>query len=93
MQTTQDYSVMIHNPPVDLTDVEEYYKFFKKFGGDVVSITVAKKNGILIHTIAQREVHKAKVISLEGAAELARQKGLTPIVLTEQVLAPVLTQY
>jgi hypothetical protein len=53
-QTTQDYSVIINNPPHNCTDPEEYRKFFSRYG-DVVFVTIALNNGDLLTTLAERK--------------------------------------
>jgi hypothetical protein len=55
-QTTQDYSVMISNPPANVTDPENYKAFFSQFNGEIVFISVALNNGELIKKIADRKV-------------------------------------
>jgi hypothetical protein len=43
-QTMRDYSVMIVNPPADVTDTQTYYDHFRQFG-EVVLISIIPKNG------------------------------------------------
>ena len=64
MQTTKDYSVMITNPPSNVKNPDEYYNFFKRFG-DVVSVTVAKRNGKLLKAIADKEVALERIDMIE----------------------------
>jgi hypothetical protein len=63
-QTTQDYSIVINNPPVSITDPKHYYEHFSRFG-EIVLITIAKNNGELIGKLAQKQVLQAKLAGLE----------------------------
>jgi len=44
---TEDYSVLVENPPADAEDPDEWHKFFCQFG-DVAYVTVAKADGNLV---------------------------------------------
>ena len=46
IQSPQDYSIMVTNPPLDATDPDEWYSFFAKFG-NVKYVTVSRKNKTL----------------------------------------------
>ena len=70
-QTTQDYSVWVKNPLPEVDDPQEYYDVFKQFG-EVVSITIAKKNGDLIDALAER---KACITRKDHLAESGITEG------------------
>lgn len=54
-QTSQDYSVIVENPPHDATNPQEWHDFFKeKFGAHVTACTVAVDNDLLIRTLVTR---------------------------------------
>lgn len=74
-QTSQDYSVVVTNPPEDVNDPEEYFKFFSKFG-DVVLVTIAINNGSLITALAQRKALQDKVQGM-----VLQQEGMSNIVV------------
>lgn len=77
-QTTQDYSVWIRNPLPTVYDTDTYKRFFEKFG-EVVSVTVAKKNGDLIDALAERKALREKIQYMEDA-------GITDDVLDNEFL-------
>jgi hypothetical protein len=52
-QTAQDYSVVVKDPDPDARDPDEWFTFFSQFG-EVVSITVALKNGLLLNDLARQ---------------------------------------
>ncbi len=52
-ETTEDYSVVLHNPPPEITDPEVYRNFFEDRWGDVLAVTVARINGTLINKLAE----------------------------------------
>ena len=52
--TTHDYSVVITNPPVEISDPDEYCKHFSQFG-DVVLVSIIKNNGDLLELIRKKK--------------------------------------
>ena len=60
VQTTKDYAVVMVNPPVDVTDPEEYHKYFAQFG-DVVYISVTLRNGTLLCALADKVVLESRI--------------------------------
>ena len=63
IQTTSDYAVVMLNPPVDVTDPEEYHKYFAQFG-DVVYISVTLRNGALLCALADKVVLESRIQGL-----------------------------
>ena len=59
-QTMRDYTVMVVNPPADVTDTQTYYDHFKKFG-EVVLISIIPKNGSLLKKIAAKVVKEKQL--------------------------------
>lgn len=96
-QTTADYSVVVRNPPKDVLDPDVYYNHFKKFG-DIVFVTVTKKNGELLQAVAQKKVLEAELTGmlavrahhLEKKKKVTTQQDLTP---TELFLQSTLGMY
>lgn len=56
MQTAQDYSIVVENPPPDATDPSEWRNYFKDSfdGAWVTAITVAVDNDLLIRCLVER---------------------------------------
>ena len=55
IQTAQDYSIAIENPPKDATEPEEWKEFFEsRFGGHMTCCTVTVDNGLLVKALAER---------------------------------------
>jgi hypothetical protein len=54
-QTTQDYAVVITNPPPNVLDPQEYYNHFSRFG-DIAFITISVQNGSLMNMFVQRKM-------------------------------------
>eukprot|EP00587_Corethron_hystrix_P000893 CAMPEP_0113301106 /NCGR_PEP_ID=MMETSP0010_2-20120614/2474_1 /TAXON_ID=216773 ORGANISM="Corethron hystrix, Strain 308" /NCGR_SAMPLE_ID=MMETSP0010_2 /ASSEMBLY_ACC=CAM_ASM_000155 /LENGTH=1064 /DNA_ID=CAMNT_0000154675 /DNA_START=1736 /DNA_END=4930 /DNA_ORIENTATION=+ /assembly_acc=CAM_ASM_000155 len=75
-QTTQDYSVMVSNPPRDAYDPEEWKFFFEKWG-HVTSCTVALANDQLLEALVKRR-------EIIRSVELLHPPGT---VITENYLA------
>lgn len=66
-QTTQDYAVVVNNPPPFVKDPDEYFNFFKKFG-DIAFITTCLNNGLLLKSLSRRRELRATLKSTpEGA--------------------------
>mmetsp|Transcript_22556 Transcript_22556/g.32971 ORF Transcript_22556/g.32971 Transcript_22556/m.32971 type:complete len:978 (-) Transcript_22556:237-3170(-) len=63
-QTTSDYSVVVENPPTTRSEPRDYYEFFSQFG-QVVLVTVAKKNGQLLRAIARKKLLTTRFAALE----------------------------
>jgi hypothetical protein len=57
--TAQDYAVCVQNPPISISDPDDYYKHFKQFG-DVVFVTIAKNNGPLLKSITLKKEAEVK---------------------------------
>jgi hypothetical protein len=55
IQTAQDYSVVVRDPPPDATNPDEYQQFFQRFGR-VKNITVTKKNKFLHQLLLQKQL-------------------------------------
>lgn len=62
-QTMRDYSVMIVNPPADVTDTQAYYDHFKKFG-EVVLVSIIPKNGSLLRDVAEKVLKEKQLKTL-----------------------------
>lgn len=58
--TTQDYAVVLKNPPKSITDVDKYYQYFSKFG-DVCCVTIVKNNGDICTNIALKKKYQAQL--------------------------------
>lgn len=55
IQTASDYSLKVSNPPRDALDPEEWRHFFKPFApNEIVMVTIAVDNSMLIETLVQR---------------------------------------
>jgi len=57
LNTTEDYSVEVMNPPVDVKDPDKYRDFFIKLGGPgakVKAVTIALNNGDLLQKLSAR---------------------------------------
>ena len=55
VQTAQDYSIEISNPPADATEPEEWKEFFEsRFGGHLTCCTVTIDNDLLVKALAER---------------------------------------
>lgn len=55
LQSTQDYSLMVTNPPPDATDAEEWRAFFSRFG-TVRYVTVVKMNSNLLDLLLRKKL-------------------------------------
>jgi hypothetical protein len=77
-QTAQDYSVCITNPPENALKPDDYHSFFSQFG-EVVLITVALNNGLLIKKIADRKVYEGILqgLMLHADAEIKNTGSIT----------------
>lgn len=53
IQTPQDYSLIVTNPPSDASNPDEWHAFFSKYG-DVQYITITKKNASLGESLVQK---------------------------------------
>jgi len=73
-QTIQDYSVVIKNPPGEVFDPQVYYDKFKRFG-DIVFVTVAKRNGALLQALANKKVIASELTGLIAIKSAAAQSG------------------
>ena len=71
-QTAQDYSVVIHNPPGDATDPDEWRKFFlDAFDARVTACTIAVDNDLLVRALVERrEILRQVEMSLEPGTSL-----------------------
>ena len=67
-QTTQDYSVMCTNPPLNCLDMDVYYKFFSTFG-EVVLLSLATSNGELLKALADRKAVECVLQGLISSAD------------------------
>lgn len=57
--TTTDYSVVVHNPPPDAIDPEEWRSFFSQFatdGDQVTVVTVALNNQVMVRKLVIRRI-------------------------------------
>ena len=69
VQTAQDYSVCVNDPDEDADDPDEWYEFFSQFG-EVVYITVTRRNLALTSLVCKRHGYKKRLDELkeeEGA--------------------------
>lgn len=55
VQTLQDYSVVVNNPPRDASDSDEWQDFFSRFG-TVRLVTIAKDNARLVDNLVQKQI-------------------------------------
>lgn len=67
-QTTQDYSVICTNPPLNCLDMDVYYKFFSEFG-EVVLLSLATSNGELLKALADRKAVECILQGLISSAD------------------------
>ena len=67
VQTAQDYSIQIKNPPDDAKDPEEWRSFFKDNfdGAQAVVCTCAVENDLLVKSLVQRRELIRKIHSLQ----------------------------
>lgn len=70
--STQDYSVVIHNPPGDATDPDEWRQFFlENFNARVTACTVAVDNDLLVRSLVERrEILRQIEMTLEPGTSL-----------------------
>lgn len=71
-QTIQDYSVVIKNPPQEVTDPQVYYDKYKRFG-DIVFVTVARRNGALLRALANKKVLDSELTGILAVKTAAAQ--------------------
>ena len=62
-QTMRDYSVMIVNPPADVTDTQTYHDHFSQFG-EVVLVSIIPQNGSLLKAVAAKVVKEKQLQTL-----------------------------
>jgi hypothetical protein len=55
IQTAQDYSIVVRDPPPNATSPDEYQQFFQRFGR-VKYVTVTKKNKFLHQLLLQKQI-------------------------------------
>lgn len=60
--TTQDYGVIVNNPDPAITDLDEYYKYFSRFG-EVVYVSMAKDSGELSLKLAEMKRYELDLSS------------------------------
>ena len=70
--TPSDYSVRVDNPPRNVSNPDEYYNFFSKFG-DVVLVTIAYNNGQLIESMANKKLYESQTSAQRRYKDLAHQ--------------------
>ena len=63
VQTLQDYSVVVNNPPRDASDSDEWYDFFSRFGS-VRLVTIAKDNRRLVDVLVEKQLLLRKLDDL-----------------------------
>jgi hypothetical protein len=75
-QTAQDYSVVVHNPPGDSTNPQEWHDFFRdNFGAHLTACTIAVDNDLLVRSLVERRELLRKI-------ELMCEPGTSLDVLT-----------
>jgi hypothetical protein len=80
-QTAQDYSVVVHNPPGDATNPQEWHDFFREnFGAHLTACTIAVDNDLLVRSLVQRRELLRKI-------ELLCEPGTSLDVLTLAAIA------
>jgi hypothetical protein len=72
--TSNDYSVIMYNPPKNLTDPQDYYNYFSRFG-DVALITVAMNNGDLITALANKKELEMQETAQMNYKHIAENNG------------------
>ncbi len=60
VQTAQDYSLVVNDPPSHATDPDTWYNFFNRFG-NVMNITIAKNNKKLCQLLLQKHILKRRI--------------------------------
>jgi len=70
--TPSDYSVRVDNPPRNVSNPDEYYRFFSKFG-DVVLVTIAYNNGQLVESMAAKKLYHSMVNSQQRYKDIAHE--------------------
>ena len=71
--TPSDYTVRVDNPPRNITDPMQYYKFFSKFG-DVVLVTVALNNGKLAECMGNKKLLEEMLLAQQQYKFLAESQ-------------------
>lgn len=74
-QTASDYSIIVHDPPVDAFDPEEWRAYFSPYG-EVVAVSVCLDNGDLLERLARRKQLKEVIESMPN--EQYRPGKLSP---------------
>jgi hypothetical protein len=57
VQTAQDYSIVVNDPPVDAYDPDEWHHYFKEFG-KIAAVSVIVDNGDLLQRLAANRMFK-----------------------------------
>ncbi len=74
--TTGDYSVVITNPPREVSDPDHYRQHFRQFG-DVVLASIVKNNGNLLEVLAKKKVCEQKLNKQKAVKAIKEASGET----------------
>jgi hypothetical protein len=78
-QTPTDYSVRLRNVPTNVTNPDDYRRFFQDKWGDVVFVTIAYDNGPFMKALANVREHD-EVIASKAAADAALAAEGKPVI-------------
>lgn len=75
VETAQDYSVMVADPPENALDADMWHKYFSRFGF-VRNITIAKKNNEVSQILVKKYIFVKDFMSWFGILNIAELQGL-----------------
>lgn len=89
VQTTQDYSIVVQDPPQDADKMDEWYSFFRRFGR-VCYITITRKNKAVTKLLLQKHVCLRNIRAF-GLKNLKENdiKPAVPVSCCEAILQPM----